>query len=67
MSAYTEVCSLAAQHFGSIREALIEQSVPSTLNVGFLNPCTRFIFFIFSHCANTYGLIFDVKDSHNIA
>lgn len=38
-SAYTEVCSLAAQHFGSIREALIEQSVPSTLNAGFLTPC----------------------------
>jgi len=37
-SAYTEVCSLAAQHFGSIREALIEQSVPSTLNAGFLTP-----------------------------
>lgn len=38
-SAYTEVCSLAAQHFGSIREALIEQSVPSALNAGFLTPC----------------------------
>ncbi|GLJ31047.1 hypothetical protein SUGI_0621300 [Cryptomeria japonica] len=38
-SAYTEVCSLAAQHFGRIREALIDRSVPSTLNAGFLTPC----------------------------
>eukprot|EP01018_Ginkgo_biloba_P010218 Gb_33015 [translate_table: standard] len=38
-SAYTEVCSLAAQHFGRIREALIERSIPSTLNAGFLTPC----------------------------
>ncbi|KAH9322298.1 hypothetical protein KI387_016937, partial [Taxus chinensis] len=38
-SAYSEVCSLAAQHFGRIRESIIDRSVPSTLNAGFLTPC----------------------------
>ncbi|XP_057473855.1 LOW QUALITY PROTEIN: dynamin-related protein 5A-like [Actinidia eriantha] len=38
-SAYSEICSLAAQHFARIREVLIERSVTSTLNSGFLTPC----------------------------
>ncbi|MBA0624989.1 hypothetical protein Godav_010249 [Gossypium davidsonii] len=38
-SAYTEICSLAAQHFARIREVLVERSVTSTLNSGFLTPC----------------------------
>ncbi|XP_047334889.1 dynamin-related protein 5A [Impatiens glandulifera] len=38
-SAYSEICSLAAQHFARIREVLIERSVISTLNSGFLTPC----------------------------
>ncbi|XVF18824.1 hypothetical protein REPUB_Repub11eG0056300 [Reevesia pubescens] len=35
-SAYSEICSSAAQHFARIREVLIECSVTSTLNSGFL-------------------------------
>ncbi|CAK9138240.1 unnamed protein product [Ilex paraguariensis] len=38
-SAYSEICSSAAQHFARIREVLVEQSVTSTLNSGFLSPC----------------------------
>ncbi|PSR95692.1 Dynamin-related protein like [Actinidia chinensis var. chinensis] len=38
-SAYSEICSLAAQHFARIREVLVERSVTSTLNSGFLTPC----------------------------
>uniref|UniRef100_A0A1J3DY57 Dynamin-related protein 5A n=3 Tax=Noccaea caerulescens TaxID=107243 RepID=A0A1J3DY57_NOCCA len=38
-SAYTEICSSAAQHFARIREVLVERSVTSTLNSGFLTPC----------------------------
>lgn len=38
-SAYSEICSSAAQHFARIREVLIERSVLSTLNSGFLTPC----------------------------
>uniref|UniRef100_A0A7N0UP39 Dynamin-type G domain-containing protein n=1 Tax=Kalanchoe fedtschenkoi TaxID=63787 RepID=A0A7N0UP39_KALFE len=38
-SAYTEICSLAARHFARIREVLVERSVTSTLNNGFLTPC----------------------------
>ncbi|XP_031479930.1 dynamin-related protein 5A [Nymphaea colorata] len=38
-SAYSEVCSAASQHFARIREVLIERSLPSTLNSGFLSPC----------------------------
>ncbi|XP_010272424.1 PREDICTED: dynamin-related protein 5A [Nelumbo nucifera] len=38
-SAYSDVCSSAAQHFARIREVLIERSVTSTLNSGFLTPC----------------------------
>lgn len=37
-SAYTEICSSAAQHFARIREVLVERSVTSTLNSGFLTP-----------------------------
>lgn len=37
-SAYKEICSSAAQHFARIREVLIERSVMSTLNSGFLTP-----------------------------
>lgn len=37
-SAYSEICSLAAQHFARIREVLVERSVTSTLNSGFLTP-----------------------------
>lgn len=37
-SAYTDVCSCAAQHFSRIREVLVERSVTSTLNSGFLSP-----------------------------
>ncbi|XVF18827.1 hypothetical protein REPUB_Repub11eG0056500 [Reevesia pubescens] len=38
-SAYSEICSSAAQHFARIREVLVERSVASTLNSGFLTPC----------------------------
>ncbi|KVI02260.1 dynamin-related protein 5A [Cynara cardunculus var. scolymus] len=38
-SSYSEICSLAAQHFARIREVLVERSVTSTLNSGFLTPC----------------------------
>ncbi|RWR96236.1 dynamin-related protein 5A [Cinnamomum micranthum f. kanehirae] len=38
-SAYSDICSSAAQHFSKIREVLIERSVLSTLNSGFLTPC----------------------------
>lgn len=37
-SAYSDICSSAAQHFAKIREVLIERSVLSTLNSGFLTP-----------------------------
>ncbi|CAG7888739.1 unnamed protein product [Brassica rapa] len=40
-SAYTEICSSAAQHFARIREVLVERSVTSTLNSGFLTPGNR--------------------------
>nr|XP_043630910.1 dynamin-related protein 5A-like [Erigeron canadensis] len=40
-SSYTEICSLAAQHFARIREVLIERSVTSALNSGFLTPCRQ--------------------------
>ncbi|KAL8171912.1 LOW QUALITY PROTEIN: hypothetical protein V2J09_023716 [Rumex salicifolius] len=38
-SAYSDICSSAAHHFARIREALVERSVTSTLNSGFLIPC----------------------------
>jgi hypothetical protein len=38
-SAYSEICSSAANHFARIREVLVERSVASTLNSGFLTPC----------------------------
>ncbi|XP_057968663.1 dynamin-related protein 5A [Malania oleifera] len=38
-SAYSEICSSAARHFARIREVLVERSVASTLNSGFLSPC----------------------------
>ncbi|OIT00718.1 PREDICTED: dynamin-related protein 5A [Nicotiana attenuata] len=38
-STYAEICSSAAQHFARIREVLVERSVASTLNSGFLTPC----------------------------
>ncbi|KAK9060447.1 hypothetical protein SSX86_021151 [Deinandra increscens subsp. villosa] len=38
-STYSEICSLAAQHFARIREVLVERSVTSALNSGFLTPC----------------------------
>ncbi|KAJ9182914.1 hypothetical protein P3X46_006847 [Hevea brasiliensis] len=38
-SAYSEICLSATQHFGRIREVLVERSVMSTLNFGFLTPC----------------------------
>ncbi|KAJ0801642.1 putative Dynamin superfamily [Helianthus annuus] len=37
-SSYTEICLLAAQNFARIREVLIERSVTSALNSGFLTP-----------------------------
>lgn len=37
-SSYADICSLAAQHFARIREVLIERSVSSALNSGFLTP-----------------------------
>lgn len=37
-SAYTDICSSAAQHFAGIREVLIERGVTSSLNSGFLTP-----------------------------
>lgn len=36
---YNEICSSAAQHFARIREVLVERSVTSALNSGFLTPC----------------------------
>ncbi|KAG6689298.1 hypothetical protein I3842_11G167500 [Carya illinoinensis] len=38
-SAYSEICSSAAHHFARIREVLVERSMASTLNSGFLTPC----------------------------
>ncbi|KAK9078242.1 hypothetical protein SSX86_002299 [Deinandra increscens subsp. villosa] len=38
-SVYSEICSLAAQHFARIREVLVERSVTTALNAGFLTPC----------------------------
>ncbi|KAG9448120.1 hypothetical protein H6P81_014248 [Aristolochia fimbriata] len=38
-SAYSEICSSAAQHFARIRDVLIERSVLSTFNSGFLTSC----------------------------
>lgn len=37
-SSYSDICSSAAQHFARIREVLIERSVTSALNSGFLTP-----------------------------
>ncbi|CAI9303738.1 unnamed protein product [Lactuca saligna] len=36
---YSEICLSASQHFARIREVLIERSVTSALNSGFLTPC----------------------------
>ncbi|KAI4333658.1 hypothetical protein L6164_018438 [Bauhinia variegata] len=38
-SAYSEICSSAAQHFARIREVLVERGVTTTFNSGFLTPC----------------------------
>ncbi|KAI3803479.1 hypothetical protein L1987_31631 [Smallanthus sonchifolius] len=38
-STYNEIRSLAAQHFARIREVLVERSVATALNSGFLTPC----------------------------
>ncbi|XP_074311104.1 dynamin-related protein 5A [Silene latifolia] len=38
-SAYDDICSAAAQHFARIREVLVERSVTTALNSGFLTPC----------------------------
>ncbi|XP_076882953.1 dynamin-related protein 5A-like [Bidens hawaiensis] len=38
-STYDQICSLAAQHFARIREVLVERSVTTALNSGFLTPC----------------------------
>nr|XP_043626693.1 dynamin-related protein 5A-like [Erigeron canadensis] len=38
-STYKEICLSAAQHFARIREVLVERSVTSALNSGFLTPC----------------------------
>ncbi|XP_076923662.1 dynamin-related protein 5A-like [Bidens hawaiensis] len=38
-STYDQICSLAAQHFARIREVLVEQSVTTALNSGFITPC----------------------------
>ncbi|KAI3988350.1 hypothetical protein MKX01_012139 [Papaver californicum] len=38
-SAYSDICSTAAQYFSRIHEVLIDRSVPSTLNSAFLTPC----------------------------
>ncbi|BBN12118.1 hypothetical protein MPTK1_5g17520 [Marchantia polymorpha subsp. ruderalis] len=35
---YTEVCTMATEHFGKIRDMLVKRTVPLTLNSGFLNP-----------------------------
>lgn len=37
-SAYADICSSAAQHFARIREVLVEKSVTTALNSGFLTP-----------------------------
>ncbi|KAM3302315.1 dynamin-related protein 5A [Capsicum chacoense] len=44
VSTYAEICSSAAQHFARIREVLVERSVASTLNSGFLTPCRERLF-----------------------
>ncbi|KAL7601132.1 hypothetical protein Lser_V15G25115 [Lactuca serriola] len=36
---YNEICCSAAQHFARIRQVLVERSVTSALNSGFLTPC----------------------------
>ncbi|KAJ0744293.1 putative Dynamin superfamily [Helianthus annuus] len=38
-STYNEICSYAAQHFARIREVLVERSLTTALNSGFLTPC----------------------------
>ncbi|KAL2944300.1 Dynamin-related protein 5A [Bienertia sinuspersici] len=38
-SAYADICSSAALHFARIREVLVEKSVTTALNSGFLTPC----------------------------
>nr|GMD92478.1 dynamin-related protein 5A [Ipomoea batatas] len=43
-SPYAEICSLAAKHFARMRDILVEQSVSSTLNSGFLTPCRERLF-----------------------
>ncbi|XP_019153811.1 PREDICTED: dynamin-related protein 5A [Ipomoea nil] len=43
-SPYAEICSLAAKHFARMRDVLVEQSVSSTLNSGFLTPCRERLF-----------------------
>lgn len=37
-SAYSDICSSAAQHFSRIRGVLVERNVTSALNSGFLTP-----------------------------
>ncbi|KAK6934250.1 hypothetical protein RJ641_034405 [Dillenia turbinata] len=37
-SAYSDICTYAAHHFARICEVLVERSVTSTLNSGFLTP-----------------------------
>ncbi|XP_057531218.1 dynamin-related protein 5A [Amaranthus tricolor] len=39
VSAYADICSAAALHFARIREVLVEKSVTTALNSGFLTPC----------------------------
>ncbi|KAJ8747579.1 hypothetical protein K2173_007800 [Erythroxylum novogranatense] len=43
-SAYSDICSSAAQYFARIREVLVERSVTSALNSGFLTPCRDRLF-----------------------
>ncbi|CAO2833390.1 unnamed protein product [Amaranthus hypochondriacus] len=38
-SAYADICSSASLHFARIREVLVEKSVTTALNSGFLTPC----------------------------
>ncbi|XP_062168389.1 dynamin-related protein 5A-like isoform X2 [Alnus glutinosa] len=42
-SPYSDICSSAANHFARIREVLVERSVASTLNSGFLTPWDRLV------------------------
>ncbi|KAF8751436.1 hypothetical protein HU200_012112 [Digitaria exilis] len=43
-SSYSTICAISARYFAKMREVLIERSVPSALNSGFLTPCRERLF-----------------------